>query len=125
MPLPPRLEKELEELRRNHAVNTLEEGAWINIVLPTFPLGEGFTVHSSDLLLRLQPTYPDAGPDMFWLEKQVLLKNGQCPQNADLIEFYVGREWRRFSWHRCGWNPSIEDLSSYLEFVRRRLKDKR
>ena len=124
MSLPPRLEKELDELRREHPVNTLEEGPWINLVLPSFSIGDGFNVPSSDLLLRLQLTYPDAGPDMFWLETKVLLANGQCPKNAELIEFYVARQWRRFSWHRKAWSPSIDNLSSYVEFVRRRLKEK-
>ncbi len=125
MPLPPRLEKELDELRRDYVVDVIENGASINLVFPKFPLGEGFNVASSDLLLLLQRTYPDAGPDMFWLEKEVTLANGQCPQNAECIELYIGRQWRRFSWHRQSWNPSIDNLHSYLEFVRRRLKEKK
>ncbi len=124
MPLPPRLEKELEELRKEYAITVIEEGAWINLVFPQFPLGDGFKVPTSDLLVRVQRTYADAGPDMFWLEKAVILADGQCPQAAQSIELYAGREWRRFSWHRQAWNPTIDNLHSYLEFVRRRLKEK-
>jgi hypothetical protein len=55
----------------------------------------------------------------------VLLPGGQCPQNAGLIESYLDRQWRRFSWHRQAWNPSVDNLHSHLEFVRRRLREKR
>ena len=72
--LPPRLEKEIAELRAaDHAIEIFEDGAGINLVFSAFPLGEGFNVASSDLLIKVQRTYPDAGPDMFWLEERVLL----------------------------------------------------
>jgi E2/UBC family protein E len=124
--LPPRLDKELEELRSEYQVDVSEEGDWINLIFRNFPLGEGFNVVSSDLLVRIQRTYPDAGPDMFWLDTKVTLSSGQAPQNAEAIEGpYTGRTWRRFSWHRQIWNPSVENLQSYLEFIRRRLREKK
>jgi Prokaryotic E2 family E len=126
VPLPPRLEKELAELRREYPdLNVIEEGPWIGVVFPEFSLGDGFNVRSSDLLVLLQLTYPDSGTDMFWLQKGVSLANGQCPQSAESVEQYFGREWRRFSWHRRGWNPSVDNLQSHLEFVRRRLNEKK
>jgi hypothetical protein len=123
--LPPRLEKELEELRREHSINVVENGDTIFLIFPSFVLSDGFRVTAADLLLQVPRSYPDAGLDMFWLEPTVLLANGQCPQNADLIESYVNRQWRRFSWHRQGWNPAVDNLHGYLEFVRYRLRDKR
>jgi len=125
MALPPRLEKEVEELRRIYQVTIIEDSEWINIVLPAFPLGDGFTVFSSDLLLRVPRSYPDAGPDMFWLEVAVTLPSGQPPQAAEVIEQHVGRSWRRFSWHRRSWKPSVDNLDGYLEFVHRRLLEKK
>ncbi len=126
MALPPRLDKELEELRREYQVDVSEEGDWINLILRDFPIGDGFNVVSSDLLVRVQRTYADAGPDMFWLDTRVTLSSGQMPQNAESIEGpYAGRNWRRFSWHRRSWNPSVDNLHGYLEFIRRRLREKK
>jgi Prokaryotic E2 family E len=123
--LPPKLEKEIGELRAEYPVDVFEDGDWINVVIPAFALGEGYSLPTSDLLIRAQRTYPDAGPDMFWLEVGVLLLNGQPPQSAEPIETYQGRTWRRFSWHRQRWEPSIDNLHGYLEFIRRRLKEKK
>ncbi len=125
MALPPKLEKELEELRRERPVTIVENGNTIFVIFPAFPLGDGFKVLTADLLLQVPRSYPDAGLDMFWLEPAVILASGQCPLNADLLETYVGRQWRRFSWHRRGWNASVDNLHGHLEFVRRRLRERR
>ena len=125
MALPPKLEREVQELRSGQRVDVSEDGDWINIVIPEFALGKGFNVASSDLLIRVQRTYPDAGPDMFWVDVSVTLANGQPPQSAEAVETYGGRNWRRFSWHRQGWNPSVDNLHGYVEFIRRRLREKK
>lgn len=123
--IPPRLERELTELRLENTIDASEDGGWINVIIQAFPLGEGFNMSSSNLLIRIQLTYPDAGPDMFWVEVGVLLANGQPPQAAEAIETIQGRNWRRFSWHRQAWNPSVDNLHGYLEFIRRRLREKK
>ena len=123
MALPPRLEQEVQALRDQYQVEVCEEGDWINLTFVNFPIGDGFSVASSNLLIRVQRTYPDAGPDMFWLDVAVLLSNGRPPQAAESVESYLGRSWRRFSWHRQSWNPSIDNLHGYLEFIRRRLRE--
>lgn len=126
MTLPPKLQKELEELNREHKIGSTEEGDWINLIFCGFALGEGFSTATADLLIRVPRSYPDAGPDMFWVDSSVVLAGGRTPQSADAIEGpYAGRKWRRFSWHRKGWNPSVDNISGHLEFVRRRLREKR
>lgn len=125
MTLPPRLQKELDEVGKDHRVNVQEEGDWIDLVFVDFSLGDGFNRPSSNLLVRLPRSYPDAGPDMFWLDPAVTFSSGQIPQSAEVIEQHIGQPWRRFSWHRQAWNPSIDNLHGHLEFIRRRLKEKR
>src|SRR5438309_91450 len=110
MPLPPRLEKELAELRVEFQIEVTEESDIVNIVFKGFAIGDGFNRVTSDLLLRLPKTYPDAGPDMFWTVPELLLLNGAVPQNADSLEDYIGHRWRRFSWHKAAWNPTIDNL---------------
>src|SRR5947209_2730416 len=120
MPLPPRLEQELNELRAHHQIQVIEEAEIINVILLDFAVGPGYCRSHSDLLLRIPRSYPDAGPDMFWMGLEVLLENGQVPQAADSRERYVERDWRRFSWHRppsTPWNPNVDNLHSHLEFI--------
>ncbi len=123
--LPPRLQKELDELKSDYQIEVSEEGDWINLVFAAFPLGQGFSPTTSDLLLRIPRSYPDAGPDMFWLDPSVKLSTGQVPQSAESLELCMGRNWRRFSWHRKAWSPSIDNTHGYLEFIRRRLRENR
>src|SRR5258708_21640224 len=128
MPLPPRLEQELDELRSQYQIEVKEEPDTINLMFAQFALGDGYSVAHTDLLLRIPRSYADAGPDMFWTTVEVVLAGGQIPQTAESIERYVDRDWRRFSWHRAAsspWNPNTDNLHGYLEFIRRRLREKK
>src|SRR5437667_11064415 len=122
MALPPRLDKEVQELRPEAEFEITEEADAISIVVGTFSVGEGFNQPTTNLLLRVPRTYPDAGPDMFWTSPELLLATGSVPQAAESMENYLGRQWRRFSWHKAAWNPRIDNLHGYLEFIRRRLR---
>jgi hypothetical protein len=123
MPVPPRLEKEINELRNQCAIEVYEDADFVALVLKNFPVGNGYNVSNSDLLLKIPKTYPDAGPDMFWTDPRLTLANGQIPQAGEVMETYMARQWRRFSWHRSNWNPNVDNMHGYLEFVRKRLRD--
>jgi len=125
MALPPRLEKEIEELHETLDIEIIEDSGFINLIFKDFPLGDGFNMAASDLLLRVPRSYPDTGPDMFWTEPALTLANGQIPQSTDSIETHLGRSWRRFSWHRQPWNPTIDNLHGHIEFINRRLREKK
>lgn len=58
---------------------------------------------------------------MFWTDVGLGLKDGQTPRSADHIEEALGKQWRRFSWHPQNWNPGVDNLRTYLEFVNNRL----
>ena len=124
MALPPRLERELEELRTSRRPEILEDAEVVNLLFRDFPTGEGFNLPACDLLIRIPRSYPDAGPDMFWTTPELTLKDGRIPQSAESIEVYVGKQWRRFSWHRRSWHSSSDNIHGYLEFVRRRFRQK-
>src|SRR5689334_7431541 len=117
MPLPPRLQRELDELAPTRTAEVTEDPDFLNLVFKDFPLGDGYSVRASDLLLRIPRSYPDAGPDMFWVGPEVTLESGQPPQAAENIETYLSKPWRRFSWHRPSsrWNPTVDNLHSELE----------
>jgi hypothetical protein len=122
--LPPRLAKELDELRAQFPVEVTDGPDFIEIVLGDVPTGSAFSQPKVSVLLRVPRSYPDAGLDMFWTDVSLTLTDGTAPQAAEVIEQYAGRAWRRFSWHHGPWNATVNNLQSYVEFVRRRFRER-
>ena len=119
MALPPRLVAEIAELELRPEIT--EDGSVINLVFRNYPIPPGYNSSSTDLLIRVPRSYPDAGPDMFWTSPSLTLANGAEPQSGNSIETYLDRQWRRFSWHII-WKPTVDNLAAYIHFVRRRLE---
>ena len=100
----------------------VEEGDMICVVLPEFELVAGLVPATSDLLIRLPAGFPDTGPDMFWFADLICRSDQQSIPATDLVETYLGREWRRWSRHVGDhWRPGIDNLRSYVAYIRRAL----
>ena len=77
-----------------------------------------YSADSSDVLLIADVQYPASAMDMFWMEEPVTLADGSTPNHQTSVEDYLGRRWRRWSWHRNGvWTPGIDDLLNHWAFV--------
>src|SRR5437879_4687527 len=77
------------------------QGMQLYVVLHDVPLPAGvFAVETTMLLFITDKQYPLSAMDMFWSDVEVVRADGAIPQNADVIEPYLNRNWRRFSWHR-------------------------
>jgi hypothetical protein len=115
------LQTDVEELETYSriAIETTVVGQQVLLVLRSVPLPPGaYRVKETDVLLITDTQYRLSALDMFWTEPEVVLPNGAVPQNADSIEHYVGRSWRRYSWHRNGlWNPNRNGLLDHYEFM--------
>jgi hypothetical protein len=136
--LPTQLTEDLTELRKRFRVEVIEEAGVIDVVIFGFPTSSQYSIHSTRVLIRVPRAYPDAGLDMFWTDPELRLADGTIPTNADQVETYsetnaipeiAGKSWRRFSWHpQTGtpsrWNPAIDNLISYTEFINRRLSQR-
>jgi hypothetical protein len=122
--LPPRLAVELEALKTVHPVEVQEGQDFIEVIVSNVPTSGTFNCPATTVLIRVPRAYPDAGLDMFWTDPGLILADGQIPQAANSMEQYAGRMWRRFSWHHNGWNPTLNNLHTYMEFVRRRFRDR-
>jgi hypothetical protein len=122
MAIPPRLESEINELRQTLTIEVSEDADYVFTVFKDFPLGAVFNMPNSDLLLKVPKTYPEAGPDMFWTHPDVTFSDGRIPEAAQNFEDVLGQKWRRFSWHRTSWNPTVDNMHSHLEFIRARLR---
>lgn len=81
-----------------------------------------FAVATSDMLILADTGYPASALDTFYLEPGVVRIGGAIPQNADQIEGYLDRQWRRFSWHsKQAWNPAGNPLCDHFAFAEQRL----
>ena len=120
--LPPQLIDEVEELRKaGWQIDLFESDGLACMVFPDYQLPAAYNRNRTRLLLKFPMSYPSGKPDMFWTEKDVLLKDGRVPQKGDVMEMFRGEQWRRFSWHAQSWNPATDNLRTYLEFVARGL----
>lgn len=120
--LPPQLVEEVEELRREGtAIELIEAEGWANVVIRKHIVPKGYSKGLTDLLMKFPLSYPNGRPDMFWTDEDLTLDGGKIPQSADSIETVLGSRWRRFSWHPQNWNPGVDNLRTYLEFVNNRL----
>ena len=109
---------ELEELT-GVSIELALAGIQVFLVLRQVPLPpKAYRVDTTDVLFITDQQYRMSALDMFWTDLAVLRPDGTIPQNADLIETYVGRQWRRFSWHRNGrWEPHRNGLVDHYEFM--------
>lgn len=118
------LKKHAEELREatGITVQLLPEGSRIFILLQKIPFPSGlFRVKETDVLYITDQQYPFSAMDMFWTEVDVVRPDASIPSGADAIEQYLGRSWRRFSWHRNGiWNPAGNPLMDHYSFMEAR-----
>ena len=95
------------------------DGGMICVVLPSFAIPMGYSVSEADLLLRLNPSYPDVPPDMWWFDPSVTLADGTQVVATNNIESYLGRRWQRWSRHfKAGqWRAGVDSLESYLALI--------
>jgi len=111
---------------RGFVCKIVEENPRIFIVFNDHPLPVGlYNMEKTDLLVFTTPYYPNAGFDMFWVDDRLLLKSNNIPQGAGAVESYLGRNWRRFSYHPYNikpWNPSEDNVATFMAYVEQRLK---
>jgi hypothetical protein len=103
--------------------SALQPDGWTYLIVPDYPMPDGFTPNLVRLLIKLPPLFPDAAPDMFWLSPQVRTASGATPQGTS-IESVLDAEWQRFSWHLVpgAWRPGISSLRDFMRCVRARLE---
>jgi hypothetical protein len=94
------------------------------IVLPGYRLPPGYDQVRSDLLLRLNPGYPDVPPDMWWFSPAVKFANGRTVQATESVECHLGRQWQRWSRHfgQGQWKSGIDCLETFLALIRKELE---
>ncbi len=104
-----------------HTVAT--DGQFVDLIITGFPTAPGLAPGKVDMLIRLPLGFPDAGPDMFWVSPNIATVVGQPVAGTELTEVFANRAWQRWSRHIAGqWRPGIDNLETYLAYVRRCLR---
>lgn len=100
------------------------EANMVCVVLRGYVLPRGYDRASADLLLRLQPGYPDVPPDMWWFDPPARRADGQAIPATDCVENHLGRSWQRWSRHlnSAQWSPGVDTLESFLALIRKELE---
>lgn len=124
--IPAELLAEVERLKAagKEAAISLGTDGHYHVVIAQHELAAGYNQKSTSVLIRLPPSYPAGKPDMFWTDWNLRLANGGLPEKAT-EEAVGGTPYLRFSWHTTAWRPGVDDLSTYVEFVARRLMQAR
>ena len=110
---------------RGFQVTRCHESGYAVLVLHSYPVPSGWSKPEISLLLRLPRSFPNGKPDMFWTDDDLTLSGGCEPDRARVFENICGNRWRRFSWHPQAWSPGRDDIHTYLEFVDRRLAQRK
>lgn len=117
-------EPDAEFLARRGLVHTVTvDGPMTCVVLQDWRLPQGLNVTTADLLIRLQPGYPDLPPDMWWFSPAVTRANGGAIEATQASENHLGRTWQRWSRHfQPGqWRSGVDGLESYIALIDREL----
>jgi hypothetical protein len=102
----------------NFVWEAVVEAGMLCVTLHGYPMAAGLVPTATDLLIRLPPGFPDAGPDMFWCNDVVGRSDGVAIPAVQEMETHLGRTWQRWSRHIGGfWRPGTDDLRSYMRYV--------
>ena len=121
MPMPSRLDEDVESLRCDgREIEVIEDGSRYYVVIKRYDV-PAYEPSLTDLMVMTDYQYPQSKMDMFWTDPPLRRKDGGVPQSAEHTENYGGRDWQRWSWHYPAWDPSCHNLHTHLEVVKDRL----
>lgn len=121
-----RIQNEIALLKRLYPdIKCGEKLDWVlipQLVLPT----ERFNKPTTRILFRIPAGYPQVGPDNFFVDLDLRLKDGSCPPafNANSQSSSgaapISGDWGWFSWHPNAWRPAatIDGGDNLTGFVR-------
>ena len=122
MSLPPYDAEYLANREIDHTVAI--DGGMVCVVFNSHKLPAGYDRSHSDLLLRLNPGYPDVAPDMWWFCPSISRTDGKPIEATNSIESHLGRQWQRWSRHfkQGQWRSGVDSLETFLALINSDLK---
>ena len=100
------------------------------LIIPEHPLGDGWNLAATPVLVEIPPGYPTTPPDNICVTADLRLANGATPANTMGTREIAGRSWLQFSYHieAADWQPQpdlspSDTLVTYLVGALRRLEE--
>ena len=93
--------------------------AWL--LLPNYPLPDGYTCQLATAALRIEPGYPDTQLDMVYFSPQLVRTDGRVLPATQTQVTIDGVSFQRWSRHRTGVNPwraGEDDIQTHMFLVR-------
>lgn len=105
--------------REGYRYEVRAEQGMVSLVIFDFELPAGYEPQVVDLLLRLPAGFPDASPDMYWMDPEVRYADGGVPPQTQLRQTFHGRVWQRWSRHPAqAWRVGTDNLQTYIRLIR-------
>lgn len=122
------LDAQLENLRDRFPqleARKLSSGTTL-VVVPEVRVPDGWNKTRTTIQFLVPAGYPYGALDCFWADSDLRLADGRVPQNTGatpIPEVGPGGLW--FSWHLAKpWNPNRDTLSSWMNTVLERLRQR-
>lgn len=117
-PLPPKDREYLETEGFSYEFQT--HCGQAGVIIKDFPLPENaYDSDTADLLILLPRGYPDARPDMFFVDPWLKLKKtGTEARCANVRHAFGNRTWQRWSRHSTAWRPGVDGLHTMVTRAR-------
>ena len=103
-------------------IDVVQDGSRLFTLLHGYSLPNGISqAEKTDVLFIADFQYPLSAMDMFWTDIAVVRIDASLFEGSETIEDYLGRKWRRFSYHRNNiWNPAGNPLIDHFAFMETR-----
>lgn len=89
--------------------------------MPTEPPG-GWNMAATGVWFVAPENYPQAAPDCFFADRGLRLAAGTQPTNTSVDNPQLGSPLLWFSWHVARWLPNRDNLVTYVNVIRERLR---
>ncbi|QDT07501.1 hypothetical protein K227x_59280 [Rubripirellula lacrimiformis] len=100
---------------------TIRDGNASWLVIPDFPVCDGYKVQSATAALQLEPGYPDTPIDMVYFNPPLARTDGKTIGATGNTKTINGESFQRWSRHRSPanpWRPGQDNIESHLLLVR-------
>lgn len=92
------------------------EGGTKWLIIPGYPIPEGYNHRTADLALRMPPSYPDDQIDMVYFHPALTLSSGKTIRQLSPLQI-EGKNYQQWSRHRTAanpWRPGLDNVCTHL-----------
>jgi hypothetical protein len=101
---------------RSLAWETIIEGKAKWLILPEYPICEGYNHRVASAALRIKPSYPDDDIDMVYFYPALALASGKPIAQLSMhpLDKKQYQQWSRHRTRENPWRPGIDNVGTHL-----------